>query len=139
MSGFIAAVRRQCEACGLPVSRDACSAEGSDVLEICTFGHVGDGNMHLNILARILEKGRIGSHKKLLDNIVFSEVSQRRGSISAEHGIGQDKVEALFDQELRRGRVAVRSAAELALMRSLKQALDPKGIMNPGKVFPKLS
>ena len=93
---------------------------------ICAFGHMGDGNIHYNIsqpvgddtqafLARWTEMNRI----------VHAIVLELNGSISAEHGIGQLKRDEL---------AAVRSPVEMALMRRIKQAFDPRGIMNPGKV-----
>jgi len=85
------------------------------------FGHVGDGNLHYNVGAQaLLEK------RDAVNHIVYQQVEHLGGSISAEHGLGQLK------------RVAIRShkpALELELMRRLKTALDPKGLMNPGKVL----
>jgi FAD/FMN-containing dehydrogenase len=85
------------------------------------FGHVGDGNLHYNVGTQaLLEK------RDAVNHIVYQNVEHLGGSISAEHGLGQLK------------RVAIRShkpALELELMRRLKTALDPKGLMNPGKVL----
>ena len=85
------------------------------------FGHVGDGNLHYNVGTQaLLEK------RDAVNHIVYQNVEHLGGSISAEHGLGQLK------------RVAIRShkpALELELMRRLKAALDPKGLMNPGKVL----
>ena len=61
-----------------------------------------------------------------IEDAVYSIVSQRKGSISAEHGIGSLKREFLHYS---------RSPEELALMRAIKQAMDPNGILNPGKVL----
>jgi FAD/FMN-containing dehydrogenase len=84
------------------------------------FGHVGDGNLHYNVGPESLLERRAE-----VNRIVYDEVSRLGGSISAEHGLGQLKRE-----EIRRHK----SALEMELMRTLKRALDPKGLMNPGKV-----
>jgi len=88
---------------------------------IFCFGHVGDGNLHYNVgdtalIARRAEVSRI----------VYDQVAALDGSISAEHGLGQLKRE-----EIKRHK----DALELELMRSVKRALDPQGLMNPGKVI----
>ena len=88
---------------------------------VYAFGHIGDGNIHYNVgdetlLARREEVGRV----------VYDTVAALGGSISAEHGLGQ-----LRREENRRRKGAV----ELELMRTLKTALDPQGLMNPGKVL----
>lgn len=157
MSGFVEAVRRGLAAAGRRVltgvtegAADKLTSVEDTGLEICTFGHVGDGNMHLNVLVRKMESSRVPEYKRVLDRVIFSEVSKRRGSISAEHGIGQEKAAALFnergagcssgdsmaDENCDPAAVAVRSPTELSLMKAVKAALDPRGIMNPGKVIP---
>ncbi len=86
------------------------------------FGHMGDGNLHLNV--------HVGSgehqSRTRVEEIVYAGIGGRKGSVSAEHGIGMEKRAYL---EL------CRTPAELELMRTLKRALDPKGILNPGKVL----
>jgi FAD/FMN-containing dehydrogenase len=84
------------------------------------FGHVGDGNLHYNVGPEKMVKER-----PAVNRIVYDVVAGLGGSISAEHGLGQLKRE-----EIRRHK----SALELELMAALKRTLDPKGIMNPGKV-----
>ena len=87
-----------------------------------TFGHLGDGNLHLAIA--------LGSDdpavKHAVEKIVYGELSGIGGSISAEHGIGLDK---------RAWLECSRSPQEIALMKALKRALDPNNILNPGKIF----
>jgi len=88
---------------------------------IFCFGHVGDGNLHYNVgdqalLARRAEVSRV----------VYDEVAALDGSISAEHGLGQLKREEIARH---------REPLELELMRAVKRALDPRGLMNPGKVI----
>ena len=86
------------------------------------FGHMGDGNLHLNVhVGPGTAETRHGVEK-----IVYGALEGRQGSISAEHGVGLEKREWL--------RVC-RTPEELGLMRTLKQALDPKGILNPGKIL----
>jgi FAD/FMN-containing dehydrogenase len=98
-------------------------------VRIINFGHLGDGNLHYNIAPPLgvnaSEFNRV--HEEAIHDVVYSQVEKHHGSISAEHGIGQLK---LPDLEAHRGSVAHQ------LMRSIKTALDPKNIMNPGKVLP---
>ena len=85
------------------------------------FGHVADGNLHVSV--------RMSGHsipELDIENAVYGIVAQRRGSISAEHGIGSLKIPFLHFS---------RSEAEIELMRAIKKAMDPKGILNPGKLF----
>ena len=86
------------------------------------YGHVGDGNIHLSAWAG----GTMQQVAHEMDEIVYSEVRRIGGSISAEHGIGTLKRDYLGHS---------RSAAEIELMRRIKSALDPKNILNPGKVI----
>ena len=95
--------------------------------EVCWYGHIGDGNLHLNILRpehltveEFMAKGHAMSPK------IFSLVQQRQGSISAEHGVGLLKRDFLQFS---------RSPAEIAAMRGIKQLFDPQQILNPGKVL----
>jgi FAD/FMN-containing dehydrogenase len=91
------------------------------------FGHVGDGNLHFNIAApRGAEPKAFMARTAEINQLVHDCVAEYAGSISAEHGIGR-----LRRDELPR----YKSAVELALMRKVKAALDPLGIMNPGKVI----
>ena len=93
------------------------------------FGHVGDGNLHYNITRPATgwtEDEWMVKASDPVNRIVHDCVARFNGSISAEHGLGQLKRE-----EIRR----YKSEIELSVMRSIKAALDPKGIMNPGKVL----
>jgi FAD/FMN-containing dehydrogenase len=90
-------------------------------LKALYFGHVADGNLHVSVCMA----GR--SVPELdIERAVYEIVSRRRGSISAEHGIGLLKREFLH---------LSRSPEEIALMRAIKKAMDPNGILNPGKIF----
>ena len=92
-----------------------------------TFGHVGDGNLHYNVTAPDgIAPDAFLKQTGAINRIVHDSVGRFRGSISAEHGLGQLKRE-----EIRR----YKSPLELDLMRRIKSALDPHGIMNPGKVL----
>jgi FAD/FMN-containing dehydrogenase len=86
------------------------------------FGHMGDGNLHLNI--------HVGSgdaeSRRQVEAIVYGGLCERQGSVSAEHGIGLEKRAYLK---------LCRNAEEIEVMRTLKRALDPRGILNPGKVL----
>jgi D-lactate dehydrogenase (cytochrome) len=89
------------------------------------FGHVGDGNLHFNFTQPVaMDKEAYLAKWEALNRVVHDIVIAHGGSISAEHGIG-----VLKREEGRR----FKSAVELDLLRRIKQALDPKGIMNPGK------
>jgi FAD/FMN-containing dehydrogenase len=95
--------------------------------EICLFGHIGDGNLHVNVMKPDdLDKTAFLSKTSGADHQIFSLVKKHAGSISAEHGIGLLKKPYLGYS---------RSPAELALIRAIKAALDPRGILNPGKVI----
>jgi len=92
---------------------------GSDT-KVILFGHVGDGNLHVNIVGP-----EPGDYRA--DHAVFRMVTKRGGSISAEHGVGVAKLGFV---------AAARSAGDLKVMRKVKGALDPRGILNPGVLFP---
>ncbi len=93
------------------------------------FGHLGDGNVHFHVLAPAgATRGEWEtSEGKLISAFVHDLVKQWHGSISAEHGIGQLKRDEL-------GRLG--DPVQLALMRQVKHALDPQGLLNPGKLVP---
>jgi len=86
------------------------------------FGHLGDGNLHIIAAGPPSKAARHG-----IERCVYEPLAARSGSVSAEHGIGLEKQPWL---------ALSRSEAELALMRTIKAALDPKGILNPGRVLP---
>jgi FAD/FMN-containing dehydrogenase len=91
------------------------------------FGHYGDGNIHFNVSQpEGVEKAAFMAHWDEIVAAVNEIVLDLDGSISAEHGIGRMKRELLTQ---------VKSPVEIAMMRQIKQALDPKGILNPGKVL----
>jgi FAD/FMN-containing dehydrogenase len=119
----------------VPVSRigefldraDAALTAAYPDIRIVAFGHVGDGNLHYNqSRPEAGENAAFIAATPRVNRIVHDIVHALGGSISAEHGIGQLKRE-----ELRR----YKSAVELDMMLAVKRALDPRGIMNPGKVL----
>jgi len=91
-----------------------------------TFGHVGDGNLHFTVQAPGHDAA-LQAARATIERIIQDTTNAFRGSISAEHGLGQAKNDA---------NARYRSADEMALMRALKQTLDPKNILNPGKLLP---
>lgn len=120
---------------GLPISRiPAFLSEAAVALEatfpgirIVAFGHIGDGNLHYNLsYADAAQNEALLARSNEANAIVYEIVSRLGGSIAAEHGIGQLKPDWL-QQHAPEG--------ALALMMKLKMALDPKGLMNPGKVL----
>lgn len=95
--------------------------------EIIWFGHIGDGNLHLNILKPVdLANDEFFAKCVKVNKWVFDIVEKYNGSVSAEHGVGLVKKDYLR---------YTRSEADIALMKGIKQVFDPKGVMNPGKIF----
>ena len=103
---------------------------------VCTYcyGHAGDQNLHLNVILRLQEdisdnrKRQIKQSVKTdLEHAVLTETMKLNGSISAEHGMGQQKSHLLHQ---------ARNGAEVQMMKLIKTSLDPKCILNPGKVIP---
>jgi glycolate oxidase subunit GlcD len=95
--------------------------------EVVWFGHIGDGNLHINILRPAsLSKEKFFQECQKVDRIIFEVVRDFYGSISAEHGVGLTKKSFLN---------YTRSPAEINLMRQIKTQFDPHGIFNPGKLF----
>jgi FAD/FMN-containing dehydrogenase len=121
----------------VPVADMAAFIEGTSPLvearfpgvRVVAFGHLGDGNVHYHVLAP--EGAKPGEWEqtegKQISHFVHDLVNEWKGSISAEHGIGQlkrDELERLGDP------------VQLHVMRAVKQALDPRGLLNPGKLVP---
>jgi len=95
--------------------------------EAVWFGHIGDGNLHINILKpKDMTTEQFLKECKKVDEIMFSMIEKFQGSVSAEHGVGLTKKAYLGH---------TRSAEEITLMRKIKKVFDPDGILNPGKVF----
>ncbi len=94
--------------------------------EICLFGHIGDGNLHINVMKpEAMEPAAFFARTKDADHDLFALVQKHHGSVSAEHGIGLLKKDYLR---------YTRAPMEIELMKAVKRTLDPKGILNPGKV-----
>lgn len=96
-------------------------------IRIVAFGHMGDGNIHYNISMSDAKQNQafIALQETAVNHRVYAVVRELNGSISAEHGLGQLKRDAIR---------AYKDPLEMELMRTIKQALDPHGLMNPGKV-----
>ncbi|MFG6469126.1 FAD-binding oxidoreductase [Roseateles sp. BYS87W] len=97
-------------------------------IEVINFGHLGDGNLHYNVQAPqgVAPAAFLAAHEAAINAQVYDAVQRRGGSISAEHGIGRLKREEL---------AARKDPTALALMRSIKRALDPLNLLNPGRVL----
>jgi glycolate oxidase len=95
-------------------------------LRIACFGHAGDGNIHVNLMVDPKDEDEI-ARARAAERVLFEGVVSLEGSISGEHGIGFAKAKYL-GIEL--------SADTIALMKRVKLAFDPNGILNPGKIFP---
>jgi FAD/FMN-containing dehydrogenase len=106
---------------------DAQMAEHFPDLRPIAYGHVGDGNVHYNVLPQP-SLGQDISHERYeeCEAMLFDLVDSMQGSISAEHGIGRTKRHTFLEKT---------PAVELSLMRGLKDLLDPKGILSPGRVL----
>ena len=95
--------------------------------DVVWFGHIGDGNLHINILKPdSLDDSDFVAKCDRVTKLLGETLARHGGSISAEHGIGLVKKPYLS---------STRSAAEIALMRSVRSAFDPLGLINPGKLF----
>jgi FAD/FMN-containing dehydrogenase len=93
------------------------------------YGHIGDGNVHLNICIPGYDNHDLQDRLyQVVDSYVFEYVKRAKGSVSAEHGIGLQKVQYLNYSK---------SEAMIHYMKQIKQVFDPKGIMNPYKVLPR--
>lgn len=119
----------------LPISRigdfiertDARLAAAFSGVRMVTFGHVGDGNLHYNVAhPEGGDSAAFVARTADVNRIVHDSVAEFGGSISAEHGLGQYKRDEI---------ARYKSRVEMDLMRAVKRALDPLGIMNPGKVL----
>ncbi|WP_298428999.1 FAD-binding oxidoreductase [Ottowia sp.] len=120
----------------VPISRiptfvaetDALLARELPGVRLVDFGHLGDGNLHYNVQAPEGEAAGdfLAREEKRINTLVFDAVMRHSGSISAEHGIGSLKAEQL---------VTYKSPVALQMMRAIKQALDPQGLLNPGRVL----
>ncbi|MCG2578001.1 FAD-binding oxidoreductase [Dechloromonas sp. XY25] len=119
----------------VPVSRiadflaaaDAALSQAFPGIRVVAFGHVGDGNLHYNLSKPdALDNAAFLTSQPQVNRLVHDAVHALNGSISAEHGLGQLKREEIL---------RYKSPVEMALMRSIKQVLDPHGLMNPGKVL----
>ncbi|PVE09599.1 FAD-binding oxidoreductase [Limnohabitans sp. Rim28] len=120
----------------IPVSQIANFVKETDALlerevpgvRLVDFGHLGDGNLHYNVQAPEGSDGKdfVRAFEDKINTLVFDQVKRFNGSISAEHGVGAQKVNKLPHYK---------DPTAMAMMRAVKQALDPHNIMNPGRVL----
>ena len=120
----------------LPISRIPAFCSETDALlqreipgvRLVNFGHLGDGNLHYNVQAPEEADAAefLRQEEARINQLVFDQVAQHQGSISAEHGVGSLKAHALPHYK---------DPTALALMRSIKAALDPHNTLNPGRVL----
>jgi FAD/FMN-containing dehydrogenase len=113
---------------GFVAEIDAALAANLPGIEVINFGHLGDGNLHYNVQApRGIDPVEfLAAHEMAINELVYDAVQRRGGSISAEHGIGRLKREELAQRK---------DPTALALMRSIKRALDPLDLLNPGRLL----
>ena len=109
-------------------SADSALRKSYPGIRIVAFGHMGDGNIHYNVSMPDAGQNKIfiAQQEDAVNKQVYAVVRELGGSISAEHGLGQLKRATIRDYK---------DPLELELMRDIKQALDPQGLMNPGKVL----
>ena len=107
---------------------DALLAQHLPGVRMVNFGHLGDGNLHYNVQCPLNSDAAefLQAHEAQVNHCVYEAVKSFGGSISAEHGIGRLKAETLPHYK---------DPVALAMMRSIKQALDPQNLMNPGRVL----
>jgi FAD/FMN-containing dehydrogenase len=97
-------------------------------VRLVNFGHLGDGNLHYNVQAPAEgdAKAFLRNEEERVNTLVYEQVQKFGGSFSAEHGVGGLKVDKLAHYK---------SPVALSMMRAIKEALDPQGVMNPGRVL----
>ena len=105
---------------------EECSNKIPDIRAI-PFGHIGDGNIHFNLIQPInMEADKFLSYKNEIKDIVYKITDKYNGSISAEHGIGRERKDDLTNYK---------SSEYINLLKSIKNAIDPKNIMNPNRIL----
>ena len=97
-----------------------------DTVRICGYGHLGDGNLHFNLIEREGGDPDWAEKRPIFTKILYEVLSKVHGSISAEHGIGRLKVDQLE---------TVKDTVALQMMRQIKTSFDPKSLLNPGVVL----
>ena len=110
------------------VQTDALLSQQFPGVRVVNFGHLGDGNLHYNVQCPLDADAAVflQTHEAQVNHVVYGSVKAFGGSISAEHGIGRLKADTLPHYK---------DPVALSMMRSIKQAMDPKNMMNPGRVL----
>ncbi len=112
---------------GFCAHTDAALQQQFPGVRLVNFGHLGDGNLHYNVQGP--EGGNVGeflaTHEHAINRVVYDAVQANHGSFSAEHGVGTLKLDEMAERK---------SPVALGLMRAIKLALDPHGLLNPGRV-----
>ncbi|MCV2355915.1 FAD-binding oxidoreductase [Paucibacter sp. B2R-40] len=113
---------------GFVATTDAALLQAFPGVRLVDFGHLGDGNLHYNVQAPegVPAKDFLSQHEAAINKTVYDAVALHGGSFSAEHGIGQLKREELASRK---------DPVALHMMRAIKKALDPQGLMNPGRLL----
>ena len=111
----------------LVANASAALKQAYEGIEIIVFGHLGDGSLHFNTFLPHIRSNQAYEYEDGINRIVYQHTLACRGTIAAEHGIGQVKNHWL---------PSVRSPVEIELMRAIKKQLDPHNLFNPGKLFP---
>ena len=107
---------------------DALLAREYPDFDVVWFGHIGDGNLHINVLRPLdMDIDTFRGHCERVNSLVFDVLARYQGSMSAEHGVGLLKRDYL---------PVTRSAEEIHYLRGIRQVFDPDGILNPGKLLP---
>jgi FAD/FMN-containing dehydrogenase len=112
---------------GFLAEADAVVEKTAPGARVIAFGHMGDGNIHYDVLQPAhMSKESFAARSDALDKEIYDCIDRFDGSISAEHGVGLARREEIANRK---------PAVELAMMRAVKAALDPAGVMNPGKML----
>ncbi len=113
---------------GFVAHTDAALAQAFPGMRLVNFGHLGDGNLHYNVQApeNVPAQDFMDQHEHAVNALVYDGVCARDGSFSAEHGVGALKRDELAQRK---------SPVAMQMMRAIKQALDPHGLLNPGRML----
>jgi FAD/FMN-containing dehydrogenase len=127
LTDLIKALQNHAAETGMKSTDSKADTYAVDGMELVLFGHIGDGNLHINYVAPKAQPFlEFQQRARKIEEQIFALLPPLSGSISAEHGIGLTKKKDLHFS---------RSKQEVDLMRQIKRVFDPKNLMNPGKIF----